>query len=107
MSEEEIVQAGASRRPGLGPGSRPRDKQKEIAFFDGHAAAAAYDVLAPESSALLIRTAVELGQFKPGDRVADLGCGSGVFSDLLRQHGCVPTGLDISPRLIEIGRRKY
>ena len=84
-----------------------QDKQKEITFFDRHAAADSYDVFAPESSALLIRTAVELGQFKSGDRVADLGCGSGVFSDLLRQHGCVPTGLDISPKLIELGRRKY
>lgn len=105
--EPRNAQAEASRSPGRAPGGREQDKQKEIAFFDGHAAADTYDVFAPESSALLIRTAVELGRFKPSDRVADLGCGSGVFSELLRQHGCVPTGLDISPKLIDLGRRKY
>jgi ubiquinone/menaquinone biosynthesis C-methylase UbiE len=72
-----------------------------------HAATDSYDVFAPESSAFLIRTAVALGRFAPGSQVADLGCGSGVFSNLLRQQGCVPTGLDISPKLIELGRRKY
>ena len=86
---------------------KQQDKQKEIRFFDNHAAADSYDVFAPQSSALLIRTAVELGRFAAGSRVADLGCGSGVFSNLLRQQGCVPTGLDISPKLIELGRRKY
>ena len=99
---------GMGQNLGRGPvPDKQQDKQKEISYFDGHAAADSYDVFAPESSALLVRTSVELGQFKSGDRVADLGCGSGVFTDLLRRHGCVPTGLDISPKLIELGRRKY
>jgi ubiquinone/menaquinone biosynthesis C-methylase UbiE len=106
-SEPKTAQAEASQSPAQASGSLEQDKQKEIAFFDRHAAADSYDVFAPESSARLIRTAVELGRFKSGDKVADLGCGSGVFSDLLRQHGCVPTGLDISPKLIELGQRKY
>jgi ubiquinone/menaquinone biosynthesis C-methylase UbiE len=84
-----------------------QDKGKEIAFFDNHAAADSYDVFEPESSARLIQTVVRLGQFAPGARVADLGCGSGVFSGILRQHGCRCTGLDISPKLIELARRKY
>jgi ubiquinone/menaquinone biosynthesis C-methylase UbiE len=87
-------------------GSR-QDKSKEIAFFDNHAAADSYDVFEPASSAHLIDTVVRLGAFAPGSRVADLGCGSGVFSGLLRQHGCVCTGLDISPKLIELALRKY
>jgi len=89
-----------------GGGAR-QDKSKEIAFFDNHAAADSYDVFEPESSARLIDTVVRLGRFAPGSRVADLGCGSGVFTGLLRQHGCVCTGLDISPKLIELARRKY
>ncbi len=105
--EPKTAQAEPLGTPEGRSASREQDKQKEIAFFDGHAAADSYDVFAPESSALLIRTAVELGQFRPGHRVADLGCGSGVFSDLLRRHGCVPAGVDISPKLIELGRRKY
>src|SRR5260221_7527746 len=86
---------------------KQQDKQKEITFFDNHAAADSYDVFAPESSALLIRAAVELGRFAPGARVADLGCGPGGFSNLLRQQDCVPTRLDISPQLIQPGRRAY
>jgi ubiquinone/menaquinone biosynthesis C-methylase UbiE len=89
---------------GLAP---DQDKGKEIAFFDNHAAADSYDVFEPESSARLIQTVVRLGRFAPGARVADLGCGSGVFSGILRQHGCRCTGLDISPKLIELARRKY
>ena len=37
-----------------------QDKQKEIAFFDGHAAADAYDVFTPESNLRLIDTCVRL-----------------------------------------------
>ena len=84
-----------------------QDKRKEIAFFDGHAAADSYDVFAPESNARLIDAIVRLGAFKPGARIADLGCGSGVFTDLLRERGCDCVGLDLSPKLVEIGRRKY
>jgi ubiquinone/menaquinone biosynthesis C-methylase UbiE len=84
-----------------------QDKQKEIAFFDGHAAEDTYDVFAPESSALLINTCVRLMGLKPGARVADLGCGSGVFSDLLQRAGYDCVGIDISPKLIALGRRNY
>ena len=84
-----------------------QDKQKEIAFFDGHAAADSYDVFTPESNARLIATIMRLGRFAPGDRVADLGCGSGVFTDLLHRQGLVCTGLDLSPKLVALGRQKY
>ena len=84
-----------------------QDKQKEITFFDGHAAHDSYDVFTPESSARLIDAIVRLGKFKRGDRLADLGCGSGVFTDLLHKRGFVPAGLDISPKLIALGRQKY
>ena len=64
-----------------------QDKQKEISFFDGHAAADSYDVFTPESNLRLIRTCTGLAKWKSGARVADLGCGSGVFTNLLRQQG--------------------
>jgi ubiquinone/menaquinone biosynthesis C-methylase UbiE len=84
-----------------------QDKQKEIAFFDHHAAMDAYDVFTPETNERLIATCVRLAGFKKGGRVADLGCGSGVFTSLLRQQGFDAVGLDISPRLIALGRSKY
>jgi ubiquinone/menaquinone biosynthesis C-methylase UbiE len=87
--------------------SLAQDKQKEIAFFDGHAAADAYDVFTPESSNRLIETCMRLTGLKPGARVADLGCGSGVFTDLLDRQGYDAIGLDISPKLIALGKVKY
>ncbi len=84
-----------------------QDKDKEIVFFDGHAGTDAYDVFAPESNDRLIDTIVRLGRFERGARLADLGCGSGVFTDLLRRRGYDCVGLDLSPKLIEIGRRSF
>jgi ubiquinone/menaquinone biosynthesis C-methylase UbiE len=84
-----------------------QDKQKEIEFFDGHAAADSYDVFTPESNMRLIETCSRLAKLKHGARVADLGCGSGVFTDLLRQRGYDPVGLDISPKLVALGQVKY
>jgi ubiquinone/menaquinone biosynthesis C-methylase UbiE len=84
-----------------------QDKQKEIAFFDGHAAADAYDVFTPESNLRLIATCMRLAHIGRGARIADLGCGSGVFTDLLHKQGYDAVGLDISPKLISLGRAKY
>jgi ubiquinone/menaquinone biosynthesis C-methylase UbiE len=84
-----------------------QDKQKEVAFFDGHAATDAYDVFTPETNARLIATCARLAGFRTGTRVADLGCGSGVFTDLLQKLGYDSVGLDLSPKLITLARRKY
>jgi ubiquinone/menaquinone biosynthesis C-methylase UbiE len=86
---------------------KPQDKQQEIAFFDGHAAADAYDVFTPEASARFVAAFVELSRLGPGARVADLGCGSGAFTALLARAGYDCVGLDISPKLIALGRQKY
>src|SRR5439155_24734642 len=82
-------------------------KQKEIAFYDGHAAVDSYDVFTPESNMHLIETCVRVAGLKRGGRIADLGCGSGVFTGLLYELGFRPVGLDISPKLIALGRKKY
>jgi ubiquinone/menaquinone biosynthesis C-methylase UbiE len=84
-----------------------QDKQKEISFFDGHAAGSAYDVFTPESNMHLIETCVRLAGFRRGGRIADLGCGSGVFTGLLHELGFTPLGLDISPKLVAMGRNRY
>lgn len=84
-----------------------QDKQKEIDFFDRHAEADSYDVFTPDSNRRLIEAVVRLGGLKPGDRVADLGCGSGAFSEELRTIGYSVVGIDISPKLIAVGRAKY
>jgi SAM-dependent methyltransferase len=87
--------------------SSVQDKQKEIAFFDAHAASDEYDVFTPEASARLISAFVRLSGLPRSARVADLGCGSGVFTELLRRAGYASVGLDISPKLVALGRSKY
>jgi SAM-dependent methyltransferase len=84
-----------------------QDKQKEIAFFDAHASSSEYDVFTPQANARLIAAFVRLSELPRGSRVADLGCGSGVFTELLRREGYASVGLDISPRLVALGRSKY
>jgi len=86
---------------------RAQDKEKEIAFFDSHAAADDYDVFAPEASARLVDQFVRLAGLPRGARVADLGCGSGAFTALLRRAGYDSVGLDISGKLVDVGRRKH
>jgi SAM-dependent methyltransferase len=84
-----------------------QDKLKEIEFFDRHAEADSYDVFTPESNRKLIDAFARLSGLPRGARIADLGCGSGAFTEELRQAGYSVVGVDISPKLIELGRRKY
>jgi ubiquinone/menaquinone biosynthesis C-methylase UbiE len=84
-----------------------QDKQKEIAFFDRHAAADDYDVFTPEASERIVAAFVELTGLKPPARIADLGCGSGTFTALLDRAGYVSYGLDLSAKLLATGCRKH
>ena len=61
----------------------------------------------PQANERLIAAFVRLSGLPHGARVADLGCGSGVFTELLRRRGYTSVGLDISPKLVALGRRKY
>jgi ubiquinone/menaquinone biosynthesis C-methylase UbiE len=84
-----------------------QNKQTEVAFFDSHAASDAYDVFTPDTNDRLIESVVRLGKFPDGANVVDLGCGSGVFTDVLRRRGYRCTGVDLSPKLIAIARQRY
>src|SRR5438477_515152 len=84
-----------------------QDKQREIAFFDAHAGGDAYDVFTPQASARLVDAFVAITGLAAGARVADLGCGSGAFTHLLEGAGYACVGVDLSAKLLAIGRRKY
>jgi SAM-dependent methyltransferase len=88
-------------------GNGTQDKGKEVAFFDAHADSDGYDVFTPQANDRLIAAFKRLSSLPPGARVADLGCGSGAFTELLRRAGYQSVGLDISPKLVALGRRKY
>lgn len=86
---------------------RRQDKQKEIAFFNAHAEADDYDVFTPESNERLIAAVVRLSGLPRGARIVDLGCGSGVFTNLLQQRGYRCSGVDLNSKLIAIARTKF
>src|SRR5262249_56882134 len=99
--------AGTRKREREGVCAGGQDKQRETAFSARHAAADDYDVFTPQSSARLIDAFVKLTKLSPGARVIDLGCGSGTFTALLARHGFDCVGLDISAKLVAVGRRKH
>lgn len=84
-----------------------QEKAKEIAFFDHHAESDVYDAFTPESNDLLISAFKRLTNLPPGSRIIDIGCGSGVFTQLLKDAGYRMVGLDISSKLIERGKNVY
>lgn len=43
---------------------------------------------------------------RPGQRVLDVGCGAGVFLELVAERGAEPFGIDASEALIELARRR-
>lgn len=42
----------------------------------------------------------------PSDRIIDLGCGSGIFSNYLAEKGCFVTGIDGSAAMIDLCERQ-
>jgi SAM-dependent methyltransferase len=83
-----------------------QDKAEEVRFFGEYARDGEYDVFTPDTNEKIVARCVALSGLRPGARVADLGCGTGVFTRLLEQRGLLVWGLDISHALTVVGRRK-
>ncbi len=80
-------------------------EQDVAAFFD--ARASKWDEWA-DDDLIFVRSLLEKIGIKPGERVLDLGCGTGVISGLLHElNGAEVLGVDASPNMIEIAKRKY
>ena len=52
------------------------------------------------------RTLVQLARVKPGERALDLACGTGDIAFALADRGAQTIGLDITHRMVQLGRRR-
>ena len=84
-----------------------QDKSKELEFFSRHAREGGYDVFFPESNQRLIDEFERACRPRSGSHVVDLGCGAGVFTDLLRQRGYQAQGMDLCFDLLQAGRARF
>jgi ubiquinone/menaquinone biosynthesis C-methylase UbiE len=71
-----------------------------------------YNLIADEFSRTRERTWEEIrflfdNYLIPGDKILDLGCGSGRYFLLLKEKGVNYFGIDIAEKLIEIAKNKY
>lgn len=85
--------------------SRHQNKQKEIFFFDAFSEEHEYNVFTEASNLRLIQKIIDFSSMKKGKLIADLGCGSGIFTKLLKNLGYRVIGLDISQGIIRLGRK--
>jgi ubiquinone/menaquinone biosynthesis C-methylase UbiE len=83
-----------------------QDKQREMAFFDHLAQTQEYNVFTEAANTKICDTLQKLLLLKEGSHVVDLGCGSGVFTQLLSQRGIQCMGLDLSAHLLLLGKRQ-
>jgi len=99
----------ASQHPkgSLSTCEKQQDKNREIEFFNSHAVQAEYNVFSDSSNRRLINHCLQMAGLRAPGRMADLGCGSGVFSSLLAEKGFRCVGLDLSHGLTALGRKLY
>jgi ubiquinone/menaquinone biosynthesis C-methylase UbiE len=70
-----------------------------------------YDALASERGTefqqqVVIPGLLRLLEVRPGDMVCDLACGQGAVTQAIARAGAQVTGVDLSPRLVEIAKRR-
>ena len=92
----------ASSRPGADASSRLRPEYsslKELYHRVAHGFEGSYD-----HRKALYRHVADLIQ--PGERVVDIGCGDGLFLELVRERGAHGVGIDMDPEKIDVLRSK-
>src|SRR5581483_2016739 len=107
--EVSLPQPGSERQQTKMPvlSQSGQDKAKEIGFFNRHAAESEYNVFTDRSNRRLVAACLKLADLQAPGRVADLGCGSGVFSSILSERGFECYGVDIAYALTALGRKLY
>lgn len=84
-----------------------QNKLKEIEFFNHLACEQEYNVFTDSANEKIINTVETLLKLPKGAQLFDLGCGSGVFSQLLRQRGHFVVGLDLSRQLLQRAKSQH
>ena len=80
------------------------DREKIISFFDGCAKNWDAETIRNER---VINIILDNAQVKENTRVLDVACGTGVlFPDYIKR-GAVVTGVDISPEMVKIAKKKF
>ena len=84
-----------------------QDKQREKIFFDCLGDKKTYNVFTDATNQYLIRKFIEISNLAKGKVIAELGCGSGIFSNLLKDGGYQIVSLDISHGIMKIGKKNH
>ncbi|QOS78893.1 methyltransferase domain-containing protein [Paenibacillus sp. JNUCC31] len=50
---------------------------------------------------------LSLLQARPGERILDIGCGNGDLTAKIAAAGAIPTGIDLSERMVKLANQKY
>ena len=84
-------------------------KDKPVALDAYEKLADAYAALIdtkPQNAYLERPTTLSLLPEVKGKRVLDAGCGSGVYSEWLERHGANVIAVDVSPRMVELAKKR-
>lgn len=85
------------------------ENNKEILLFHDKIAESYDDILNNNSFSVILRPVfrnILVQNIQPGNNILDLGCGTGEDSIFFSKKGFNVTGVDISPKMIEIARDK-
>jgi ubiquinone/menaquinone biosynthesis C-methylase UbiE len=75
-----------------------KDPYRRIARF--------YDLVVEPFNAALRRYMLKMARPQSGMNVLEIGCGTGTNLELFADAGCEVTGVDLSPAMIDVARRK-
>ncbi|MBL7071555.1 MAG: methyltransferase domain-containing protein [Candidatus Omnitrophica bacterium] len=84
---------------------KSQDKVSEAAFFDGIAEAGEYDALTQRAYDRLVLFFERFIKPEPGEKLIDLGCGTGAFTKELKKFSLNITAVDLSQNAVSSAKK--